>query len=472
MDKNISVLDKAIDFIERHYRLFFMLIIAAAIFNIFYKIGISSTEFDEARHGINAYEMLKNKELIVNTYAYKIDYWNLKPPLSFWIIILGYKIFGFNMVGLRMFSCLSALLTILAVGLFVKYKHGRLASLISAIILATSTQYILLHSARNAEADSLYVLLFTLSVLSVMLLDRGRKYLYLSALFASLAFLTKSWHAFPILCVVGGYIIISRTFLRLKLKEWLLLFCSFLLPILIWALLRMQKDGLSFFKNMVEYDLLARSSKSLEGHTGGIGYYFQYVYYYSELWIILLLLCLIAYVIIYSHNLKGCTSNYRLALFLWLAVPLGLYSAASTKIGWYILPEYPPIAVLCGGVFANALKKWNIKYLYKGMLAVAIVLGILFYEQDISRNLINLKDDKIELTLREMGQDRKYQGYSLYTAAGHFAKEGTWQQVHLLSAEIWCDFKTVNGGIEPFLNSASENTLLFIPEDETARNYI
>ncbi|MDP4091376.1 MAG: hypothetical protein Q8930_19190, partial [Bacillota bacterium] len=47
-----------------------------------------------------------------------------------------------------------------------------------------------------------------------------------------------------------------------------------------------------------------------------------------------------------------------------------------------------------------------------------------------------------------------------------------WQQVHLLSAEIWCDFKTVNGGIEPFLNSASENTLLFIPEDETARNYI
>ena len=60
--------------------------------------------FDEARHGISAYEMLQTGEYVVTTYRYEPDYWNLKPPLSEYFIALGYRIFGYNTFGFRFFS--------------------------------------------------------------------------------------------------------------------------------------------------------------------------------------------------------------------------------------------------------------------------------------------------------------------------------------------------------------------------------
>lgn len=60
-------------------------------------------DWDEARHGITAYEMIKRGDFLTNTYMGEMDYWNTKPPLSFYPLIAGYKFFGFNNLGLRFF---------------------------------------------------------------------------------------------------------------------------------------------------------------------------------------------------------------------------------------------------------------------------------------------------------------------------------------------------------------------------------
>ena len=75
-------------------------------------------DWDEARHGVSAYEMLQTGEPIVTTYAYSPDYWNLKPPLSEWLIALGYKLFGYNAYGLRFFSGVSMFLSALLCAAF------------------------------------------------------------------------------------------------------------------------------------------------------------------------------------------------------------------------------------------------------------------------------------------------------------------------------------------------------------------
>lgn len=41
---------------------------------------------DEARHGINAYEMLQSGDYVINTCNGEPDYGNLKPPLSYYCI--------------------------------------------------------------------------------------------------------------------------------------------------------------------------------------------------------------------------------------------------------------------------------------------------------------------------------------------------------------------------------------------------
>ncbi|MED1487887.1 ArnT family glycosyltransferase [Bacillus smithii] len=101
------------------YFLLALILLSVACYNIFFNLGkFPIYSWDEARHGVNAYEMLRQGNFIVNTYRYKMDYWNLKPPLSYWAIMLGYKTAGFNALGLRLISGICAMLTIIIVGIF------------------------------------------------------------------------------------------------------------------------------------------------------------------------------------------------------------------------------------------------------------------------------------------------------------------------------------------------------------------
>ena len=48
------------------------------------------------RHGVNAYEMIQNGDYIQHTYNYQVDDWNLKPSISYWGIVLGFRLFGYS----------------------------------------------------------------------------------------------------------------------------------------------------------------------------------------------------------------------------------------------------------------------------------------------------------------------------------------------------------------------------------------
>ena len=93
----------------KHLSLLLGLIVAVIFVNCFFNLSsLPIQDWDEARHGISAYEMLKSENFLINTYNQTPDYWNLKPPLSFLSIALGYNIFGYNTLGLRFFSALCA----------------------------------------------------------------------------------------------------------------------------------------------------------------------------------------------------------------------------------------------------------------------------------------------------------------------------------------------------------------------------
>jgi 4-amino-4-deoxy-L-arabinose transferase-like glycosyltransferase len=253
-------------FIDKVYVIFFFLIVVIYSVNLFYNLGQSINDFDEGRHGVSAYEMVKSGNYIVNTYNYKTDYWNLKPPLSFWAIAIGYKFIGFTPLGLRIGSAIFALITIIIIGLYIRYKYDSLSSIISMMVLSTSIQYLLIHGARTGDADSLYIMFFTIAIISMLLSDISLNWLYLTGLSFSLAFLTKSWHAGCIPIILLVYLVITGMLTKLKLKNWFLLFIAALVPILIWGFIRFQYDGWTFFQKMITYDLLQRGSSAIEGH--------------------------------------------------------------------------------------------------------------------------------------------------------------------------------------------------------------
>jgi 4-amino-4-deoxy-L-arabinose transferase-like glycosyltransferase len=454
-------------FTSKIYRaLITAILLIIAFYNIFY--GLSDFpifSWDEARHGVSAYEMLKKNNFIVNTYKNKTDYWNLKPPLSFLITIAGYKLVGFNTLGLRLLSAASALLTILIISLFVLKKHGMLASFISTLSLATSTQFLINHSARTADADSLYVLLFTLSILSLVLSEHSSKWFYVSALSFSLAFLTKSWHAGNLFIIIFLYFIFTGVYKRLTFKNWVLLLSLMFGPIIMWGLIRYQYDGIEFFKNMIIYDLLKRSSTTIEGHFGSRFYYLETIWRFSKDWILLLMGLTAASLYKEFKGKRPNLNSYTIGLGLWLFIPLILYSLAETKIRWYILPIYPVLSIMIGTLCANIIQKSMV-----GMRVVIIALIIWIsgnYEQQIL-TYIHHPVPKLHLSLVQNLQNiNEVKGYNLYI---YRHTKNVWTQNTVLAAELYGDLRVRDGGLKSFLKN--DQALLLLKKTKRTKQLI
>ena len=210
------------------YPILFILLIGLIAFLSFYKLDVKYVDpWDEARHGVNAYEMANGGSLIQSTYMRQADYYNLKPPLSMYGIMLGMAIFGNTVFALRFYAALSYVLLALCVGLFAK-RYGKLESLLAVAFLAVNTTAFQAHMIRSGDADSLYVLLFTLAMICMMKIRENGRYSYACAFLFALAFLTKSFHA-GLIAVIGGlYLLLTGLFKKIRLKEYILFILVFI----------------------------------------------------------------------------------------------------------------------------------------------------------------------------------------------------------------------------------------------------
>ena len=192
-------------FVEKYYWILFAGLAAFAAMLCFLRLDVGYVaSWDEARHGISAYEMIQNKNYIVNTFNYDVDYWNLKPPFSFYGIILGFKLFGYSVLGLRFYSALSYFLICIFCTLFVKKHHGKISSLLTFGFLCCNHMMLETHGARAGDADALYQLFFTIAMLAMMEIPEKHSKSYICGACFSLAFLAKSYHA-GIILVIGGF---------------------------------------------------------------------------------------------------------------------------------------------------------------------------------------------------------------------------------------------------------------------------
>lgn len=446
------------------------LIFALAVYNLFYNLGnFQIANYDEARHGVSAYEMLQNGNYIVNTYRYLPDYWNLKPPLSFWSVILGYKIVGYNALGLRLIAAVFGLLTIMMVAFFMLKKHGKLASAISALVLTTTFQYLTNHGARTGNPDSLYVFFFTASVLALLLSGKNNKWIYISGLAFSLAFLTKSWHAFSIVGIIGIYLIFSDKFRSFRFKQWILLFSCMFLPIMIWGIIRYQYDGATFFKDMVAYDLLRRSSNTIEGHVGGKLFYLRIFFQFYILWFSILFGVVLVYLnknISFKQYqmLTPEKKAYLIGICVWVIIPILVFSVAKTKIRWYIMPVYPAFSVIIGVLASRVIRDG--KRAMKIFLIGAILMASGAYELNIYRYVHHDYPDPEQTLIQQLTGKYEMKGRSLFD----YKRKKEWPQKIVLTAELAADLHIDDGNFNAFLRS--DRGLLLVQKQFYSKKFL
>ena len=439
-------------------------------------------DFDESRHAVNAYEMLKSGNWIVNTYLGNVDYWNLKPPLSFWTVMLSYDVFGFTPFALRFPSMLAMLATTAVVTWYALRRGGRAAALGTTAAMVGCYPLIIQHAGTSGDPDALFVLFITIGLVAVFESVEKPWAIGLATLGFSLAFLTKSFHAGIIIVVALIFLVLQRRRLAYRPRHALYAAAG-LIPLVAWAAARASFDGTEFFTSMVSYDLLARSSTAIEGHSGSRIYYIELLQNRYGPWLILLAAAAVGAAAAYGASSRDSLLRPRslplwVGPLVWALVIQIAFGLVSTKIAWYVNGSYPAIALLIGFLLQAAVRDRS--------RAVRITLaGVAVYATLMGVNLVNDSLNErapmpAQVTLSELQRDPEYAGATIYlgdgiaqadqlaTGAPATALAGDWPQSLTASAELYGDLGTADGGVDAFLASSGDRALILVKTGSAA----
>lgn len=442
----------------------------------FYHLDEAGTHnWDEARHIVNAYEMMSSDNLWINTYRGEVDYYNYKPPLSMWCIIIFFKLFGTTFHSMRLYSAVAMLLTFLIIFGFLCRNFGRRAAVIFGLLFITGEDLFFFHMARSADADALYILLYTAAILCLYLTEKRPWYFCLCCLLFSFAFLAKCFHVASGIAVTVCYL--PRIYKKLQLKHWTAGALCFALPVGVWAFIRFQYDGFTFLAGMMGQEVVNRVRNSHE--------YTQYIRYFLEKPLLILPLGISVFAALFmtivnrksadvsNHSavgfIKKLVSHKLYLFFLWFLIPFCIYSASGAFMSWYIYICYIPFYVICSVILGT----FTTFHKHSSSIAVVLLFVLLggagFQTQ---KNITNLKTlsyqcntdirhDLAELT--ESYPSRKKSRIYIENSRNEFQSQNIWEQNCVADAYITGDFEVADGGVPLFIDDA--DSLLIISKD-------
>ncbi len=435
------------------YPLIFVLLIVLIAFLSFYQLDAKYVDpWDEARHGVNAYEMANGGSLFQNTYLRQADYYNLKPPLSMWCIMIGMAIFGNGVFALRFYSALCYVVLAVVSGLFVKKKFGKAESLFAIAFLAINTTSFQAHMIRAGDADSLFVLLFTLAMLCMMQIPEKKYNLYLCGLFFALAFLTKSFHAGVIAAIGGLYLLLTGEIKKMSVKNWILFVLSIVVPILVWAVPRMMIDGTAFFQKMWETDVLGRTDGTLQNNIAPFTYYLEYYLGASSgkvtPYLCAFVICLIG-IFLFSKSFAWKNRDKYIGWVLWIVIPFVAFSLVTNKLLWYMYPVLIPILLVAGITTARILKNSHVLLGLRCVFAGVVVFVLLYFTGSVFDTIRAQGPNEFQELVKEVATMEEYKGCDVfvdYNLQEDGSIHSTWSQQDVFVAESYGDFNCVEDG--------------------------
>jgi 4-amino-4-deoxy-L-arabinose transferase-like glycosyltransferase len=297
-------------------------------------------EPDEARYAEIAREMLALHDFIVPHLNY-VPYLE-KPPMLYWLTAVSMLTFGINEFAARLPGALAALLGVIATYWFVLRAFDRRRALLAALVLATSGLYAVM--AQVLTTDMLLTATITVALFAFYLQWReGGRWWLLLYLAAALATLTKGPVGIVIPALAGLIFLwwegqLSGAIRRFHALRGILIVAALTLP---WfAAIMLRQPG--FFDYFVIDENIRRFFQAGYSHR-------EPLYYYLPVIAAGMLPWTLALPFLPWRSLAA--NPARRFCLIAAAVVIGFFSLASAKLVPYVLPAFPPLAVLIADAF-------------------------------------------------------------------------------------------------------------------------
>ena len=286
------------------------------------------------------------------------------PPLYWWAAALGVRAFGWTELALRMPSMVAAALTCAIVFAWAAIAINRRAAFWAAASLVLG--HFFLDAARQPRMDSMLALFVTVAAVSferalrppvgpgdaasASIDFRSRRLgLAIAALMMGLGILTKGILGILLPGLVAGlYLVVRRRLRDIFRADLVVTFFVALAIGLSWYFAAYQVGGQKFLQWQLAMNLWSRF---IPAEAGGAGYCAHPFWYFTPHtiagfipWSVYL-----PALAVYAWPRRGrCMPEATVFTLCWFAAIFVFFSASHGKCLVYILPAFPPLAVLTG----------------------------------------------------------------------------------------------------------------------------
>jgi 4-amino-4-deoxy-L-arabinose transferase-like glycosyltransferase len=353
-------------------------VLGLALGLLFHRLGDGSLyDWDEAIYAQAAKEMLRATTWGTITWS-GLPFFH-KPPLYFWLTALAYDVFGVNEFAARFWAALFGLgVVALTLGLGIRLHSWPVGMAAALLLLVVDGAYYsqwwnFLSLSRVGMMDTPLSFWIIAALFLTWEAMRRPWLLALVGLPIGLAVLTKAWPGLLAALISGLYLLLRHQTWAPHRRHVAVACLLAGLVILPWHLWQYSLHGPQFWREYAGFNVVERLFQTLEEHSGGPLFYAGVVRRGFSIWGYLWPL---AY-------LWGAWKAWRrqeagaLLLLAWITIPLVLFSAAQTKLGWYISMIYPAVALLIAIALSDLLSsRLALAGVAVGMLACCLRLPV------------------------------------------------------------------------------------------------
>lgn len=346
-----------------------------AILSLFFFIGLGLVnlfDWDEINFAESAREMIESNNYLRVQINYTA-FWE-KPPLFFWLQVLGMKLFGVTAFAARFPNAVFGFIYLITL-YFIGKKHfsAKFGLIWSLVFFGSLLPHIYFKSGIIDPVFNYFIFMSIYFMLRVIGNDsNATKLAVLSGIFSGLSVLTKGPVGFLLLgLTLLVYLIIKRFKGFPKFNTILLFFLGLLFIVCSWLSIELLQNGMDTMQKFIAYQLELFSS-DVAGHAQPFYYHFVVVFFGCFPMSILALPAFRR-----KEEQPFDMQTWMLCLF-WVVIII--FSITTTKIIHYSSMTYIPLSFLASLVLFKHLKaettlrKWQSTV----FLIIGVLLGFVF----------------------------------------------------------------------------------------------
>ena len=352
---------------------------------------------DETRYGEIPREMIASGEWI-SPHLNGLRYFE-KPVLGYWVHAGALLLFGENNFAVRLPSALSVGLSALLIFVLARHVSRRededagFAPTLAVLIFLSCFE--VFGVGNTAVLDSLFSFFLTATITAFFFATespprsaREKGFLFIAGLSCGLSFLTKGFLGFAVpVLAVAPYLVWQRRYADLLRMSWLPILTAIVVS-LPWSIaihLREPDFWRFFFWNEHIRRFMAEDAQ----HKESFWFFFLTAPGMFIPWVFMVPAAVPG---IKTRLFEQGTPSRLLKFCLcWLVLPFLFFSFSNGKILTYILPCFPPFAILTAFGLLHVLKKDTQSRLFQGGIVVnsilfSLILFVFLYVQLFSFN--------------------------------------------------------------------------------------